>query len=351
MLNLAKSFAERGRAVDLVLAHAEGPFLGDVPESVRLVDLKARRASTSLPALVRYLHRERPEVLLSVMYTNIIALLARRLAGTSTRVVVCEQNTLSIDTHEGSDWRGRLMPSLCRLFYPWAQAIVAVSGGVADDLSRVTGIPRQRIQVIYNPVVTPELRDKAQVPLHHPWFASGEPAVLLAVGRLSPQKDFPTLIQAFARVRRTRRARLLILGEGEQRPELEALVKKLGLEGDACLPGFVENPYPYMTQASLFILSSRWEGLPTVLIEALQCGLPVVSTDCPSGPREILMDGKYGQLVPVGDVTALSKAIEISLAGNGHAPPPQSWRPFELDRVINQYTALLFGELATSSPL
>jgi glycosyltransferase involved in cell wall biosynthesis len=341
MLKLARGIAARGYVTDLVLARAEGPYLAEVPESVRVVDLKASRVLTSLPALVHYLRRERPEAMLCALgHANIIALWARRLAGVPTRVVVSVRNTSPSVQHTPTR-RGRLMPQLSRRFYPWADGIVAVSKGVADDLARMTGLPRQRIQVIYNPIVTPELRAKAQVPLEHPWFRPGEPPVILAVGRLTAQKDFPTLIQAFARVRQARPAWLLILGEGEERSALEALVRQLGLEQDVSLPGFVANPYPYMARASLFVLSSRWEGLPGVLIEALYCGAPLISTDCPSGPREILADGQYGQLVPVGDATALARAIETSLESETPRPPPESWHPFEMEAVVSKYINIL----------
>jgi glycosyltransferase involved in cell wall biosynthesis len=342
MLNLAQGIAERGYAVDLVLARAEGPYLVQVPGSVRVVDLKASRVLASLPALVRYLRREQPEAMLSAMcHANIIALWARRMAGVPKQVVVSERNTLSRSARHASNRRGRLMPQLSRRFYPWADGIVAVSKGVADDLAQVAGLPRERIQVIYNPVVTPELRQKAQAPLEHSWFEPGQPPVLLAVGRLTVQKDFPTLIRAFAQVRQARPARLLILGEGQDRRGLETLVRQLGLERDVSLPGFIENPYPYMARASLFVLSSRWEGLPAVLIEALYCGAPLIATDCPSGPREILRAGQYGQLVPVGDATALAKAIETSLEGETPRPPWESWRPFKLEAVVNQYINVL----------
>lgn len=344
MLKLARGIADRGYAVDLVLARATGPFMAEVPEAARLVNFNVRRVLTSLPALVHYLRRERPEALLSVLHANLVALWARRLAGVPTRVVVSERTTLSSEAqYYASDLRKRLMPRLARCFYPWADSIVAVSQGVAQDLTQVVRIPPDRIRVIYNPIVTPEFRTKVQVPLKHPWFKAGEPPVILAVGRLTSLKDFTTLIRAFARVRQTRFARLIILGEGEERPVLETLVRQLDLKQDVSLPGFILNPYPYMVQAALFVLSSRWEGLPGVLVEALYCGAPLVSTDCPSGPREILADGKYGQLVPVGDVNALAEAIGIALAGGAPRPPQESWRPFELDTVVNQYLKTLLG--------
>jgi glycosyltransferase involved in cell wall biosynthesis len=342
MLKLAGGMAARGHKVDLVLACAQGPFLAEVPASVRLIDLKARRVMTSLPGLVRYLRRERPDALLSVLHANPVAIWARRQAGVPTRLVVSERNTLSCAVRSVSDLRMSLMPQLARWFYPWADSIVTVSKGVADDLAHLTRIPRERIQVIYNPIVTPELRVRARAPLEHPWFGKDEPPVVLAVGRLVEQKDFPTLIRAFAQVRRTHKSRLLILGEGEERPALEALARQLGLEDGISLPGFVGNPYPYMSQASVFVLSSRWEGLPGALIEALYCGAPVVATDCPSGPREILAEGKYGRLVPIGDVNALAQSIRFLL---DNRPPPvsqESWQPFELAFVVNQYTQLLF---------
>ena len=343
MLKLAAGIAERGYAVDFVLSRAYGPFLAEVPESVRLVDLKGRRVLTSLPALVRYLRQEQPAAMLAVLHANLIALWARRLAGTHERVVVSERNMLTSEARQYSDLRMRMMPKLARKFYTWSDCIVAVSKSVADDLIQTVRIPGERVRVIYNPIVTPELREKAQAPLQHAWFEPGEPPLVLSVGRLCAQKDFFTMIRAFDLVRRARPARLLILGEGEDRPALEALIEELGLKQDVSLPGFNPNPYPYMTRASVFVLSSRWEGLPGVLIEALYCGAPVIATDCPGGSREILAGGQYGKLVPAGDTAALAGAIEAALDGKMARPPRESWRPFEMESVVNQYLQVLFG--------
>jgi len=348
MLNLAHGLADSGYAVDLVLARAHGPFLSEVRSSLRIVDLKAKRVMASLPALIRYLRTERPEAMISVFgYANIIASTAWRLAGVPTRLLLNEQNTVSLETQNASRWRGRMVPHLIRYFYPWANGIVVVSNGVREDMARLTHIPRERITVIYNPsVVKAEVWEKAQAPLEHPWFQPGQPPVLLAVGRLQVQKDFPTLLQAFAKLRAGRSARLMILGEGPERGRLEELVRSLRLEGSVELPGFTPNPYAYMARASLFVLSSLYEGLPTVLIEALCCGLPVVSTDCPSGPREILKDGQYGSLVPVGDADALSAVMGTALdaiQAQAAKPPPESWQPYDLQSVVNQYINVLFG--------
>lgn len=344
VLNLAQGIAARGYAVDLVLARAQGPYLAQVSASVRLVDLDASRTLFSLPTLTRYLRNERPQAMLSALnYANIIALWARRLTGTPRQVVISEHNTFSRWKRKLPSFYGQLMSWLLKSFYRWADGIVAVSKGVADDLAQETSIPRGHIQVIYNPIVTPGLQAKAQASLDHPWFEPGEPPVLLAVGRLTVQKDFSTLIQAFARVRQARPARLLILGDGEERPALEAMVSELALERDVRLPGFVGNPYAYMARASLFVLSSRWEGLPTVLGEALYCGVPIIATDCPSGPREILADGQYGQLVPIGDVSALAQSMEAILDRPPCHPPRESWQRFELENVVDQYMSILFG--------
>lgn len=341
LLKLAGGIAARGYAVDLVLAQKEGELLNMIPGSVRVVNLKSSRVLTSISALVRYLRDEKPEALVSALHSNIVALWARALAGGATRVVISERNMLSCQVRSfASDLRWRLMPFLARVFYPWADAIVAVSKSVADDLSLTARISPDRIRVIYNPVVTQDFRRKCLEPLEHPWFKTGSPPVVLAVGRLTAQKDLPSLIRAFAQVGR---GRLMILGEGEERSGLERLVRDLCLQDVISLPGFVENPYPYMARASVFVLSSRWEGLPGVLIEAMACGTPLVATDCAGGAREILGDGKYGRIVPVGDVPALADAIRESLQGNGIVPPPESWKPFELESVVEQYLDALLG--------
>ena len=342
MVNLARGFAERGLAVDFVLAKAEGPYLSQLPPGVRVVDLRASRVAVSLPGLVRYLRQERPQAMLSALsHANVLAIWARSLARVSTRLVVSEHSTLSEATENATTLRARAMPLLVRLSYPQADAVVVVSHGAADDLIRLTGLPAEKVNVIYNPVVTPELFAKAHEPLNHPWFQLGEPPVILGVGRLTAQKDFRTLIRALVLVRKERPARLMILGEGEDRPKLEALVRELGLEQDVTLPGFVENPYKYMKRAAVFVLSSRWEGLPTVLIEALALGRPVVATDCPSGPREILEGGKWGKLVPPGDPEELAKGILTALQES--ASTSVRLEPFTLEHAAAQYLALLEG--------
>lgn len=342
MLKLAGAIAERGYPVDIVLSQATGPYLAQLPPKVRVVDLGSTHVLTSLPALMRYLRRDRPDALIAVMtHTNVVATWARRLTGFPNLLMLTEHNTISVE--RATNWRAHLLPFLARIFYPWSDAIVAVSHGVADDMAPTLGLARERIHVIYNPIITPQLRQKVQEPLTHPWFTPGAPPVILGVGRLTAQKDFATLIQAFAHVRRNRLARLMILGEGEERPTLERLIEQLNLGADVSLPGFVANPYSYMARAAIFALSSRWEGLPSVLIEALYCGAAIVSTDCPSGPQEILAGGRYGRLAQVGDSEAFAAAIQLTLDQPQARPPAESWHPYEQETVVDQYLNLLLN--------
>lgn len=385
MLNLAGALVARGHRIDLVLCRVEGPYRDRVPAELNVVALRAAPPGWTrllilaadpkglktllrpvllpvtgsgqfryLSDLTRYLRRERPQVLLSAMTKpNLLAVWARHLAGVPTRVVISEHNAFSLDLsfprRKRREWRRRFLPSVVERVYSGADAIIAVSHGVAADLAQGAGIPRERITTIYNPIVTPELVSQARVPLDHPWFQPGAPPVVLGVGRLHEQKDFPTLLRAFARVRAKQEAHLMILGGADTKraqllTEIMTLATQLDIADDVALPGFVPNPFAYMARAAVFVLSSAWEGLPSVLIEALACGCPVVSTACPSGPVEILENGKYGPLVPVGDDVALADAILSVL----HAPPDRDrlrarGAMFAVDHVADRYLEVLLN--------
>lgn len=343
MLTLAAGLSERGAEVDLVLIRREGAYAAEIPDGLRVVELGTGRMVQSVVALARYLRRRRPDALLTALvHVNVGALLAALAGPRGTRVVVTEHNQIS---RNHATLRSRTLKAayaLVRHLYPRAAAVVAVSSGVAEDLSRFSGMARDRIRVIHNPIVTPGLASRAAEPLDDPWFAPGAPPVFVGVGRLSAQKDFSTLITAFARLRAGRQARLLVLGEGEERAGLERLAASLGVADDVRLPGFVANPYAYMTHAAGFVLSSRFEGLPTVLVEAMACGTPVAATDCPSGPREILEDGRLGPLVPVEDADALAAAM----AGLLDSPvPPEDLEAraadFSVGRAVDRYLDVL----------
>lgn len=343
MLTLSREFAKRGISTDLVLAKAEGPYLKQVFSDVRLVDLNASRVLFSLPRLVRYLRQVHPDAMLTALgHANLVAIVARRIAKVKTHLVVSVRDTPSLAVAHTQSLRARMIPFWARLLYPDADGVVAVSHGVAEDVKRFYRLPASRVRVIYNPVMVEDILSQAQQPIEHPWFQSGAPPVILAVGRLSEEKDFSTLLRAFVHVRKIVDARLVILGEGEQRQMLERLTSELNLKAYLDMPGFVENPYAYMRRAGVFVLSSRREGLPNVLIESLACGTPVVATDCLSGPREILEDGKWGKLVPVGNPEALAEAIVETLQS---APLPQNLQrrasEFSVEASVEQYLQIL----------
>ncbi|MDX2098987.1 MAG: glycosyltransferase [Leptolyngbyaceae cyanobacterium bins.59] len=342
-LNVAQGLINRGLKVDLLLARAEGLYLNQIPDGVQLVDLKSPQLFASVPKVARYLKEVRPKSFLTALhYPCEISLWAKRLAGVETPVIVTEHNTLSVEAKQIPQLSVRLSPFAARLFYPWADGIVAVSQGVANDLAKVAHLPVDRIQVIYNPVVSDAMFGRAKEPVDHPWFKPGEPPVILGVGRLYPQKDYPTLIRAVAEVRKQQPCRLVILGDGPERESLTTLIEELNLTEAVDLPGFVANPYAYMARAGVFVLSSAWEGLGNVLIEALALGTSVVSTDCESGPREILADGKYGILAPVGDSNALAAGILTTLKGGNPVTVDSQWlERFTLETCVQKYLRVL----------
>jgi glycosyltransferase involved in cell wall biosynthesis len=341
-VNLAQGMTERGLPVDLVVASAEGELLEQLPPAVRLVNFHLSRVLPSLIPLIAYIRRERPRVVISAMgHANLVALWAARLALRGTPVMVTVHTTVSQFGSLKGRLARKLWPSLMRVFYPWADSVVAVSSGSADDLSRLSGLPRDRVNVIYNPVITPAALAGAARPPDHPWFAPGQPPVILGVGRLTASKDFPMLMRAFSEVRRRRAVRLMILGEGEERSALEALAVELGLADAVAFSGFRANVMAYLAGSALFVLSSTYEGLPTALIEALAAGTRVVSTDCPNGPREILQNGKLGTLVPVGDTTALANAMQAALDRPRPTIPLDALAPFTRDVAIEQYLRLI----------
>ena len=308
VINLLEEMLLQDIDLDLILAAAEGPLLNQIPKQVRVVDLGAGRVINAILPLCRYLKQYKPQALISHMsHTNVISVLAKELARTKTELILVEHNTFSASKSESM--RAKLVPPLMKLVYPRANHVVGVSQAVSEDLETQLGLKKGQVKTIYNPVVNNNLITKAKAPLEHSWFIENAPPVFVAVGRLTVQKDFATLIKAFAMLRQKKIARLIILGEGELRAELEVLTVNLGIANDVSMPGFVANPYTYMSKANAFVLSSLWEGLPTVLIEAMACGCPVISTNCPSGPREILEAGKYGELVPMANVQALSEAM------------------------------------------
>lgn len=337
-ITLSNELARKGHPVDLVVCSGEGPNGELVDPSVHLVDLGKTRTALALFALAKYLKDRQPRCLISGMeHASNLAILAKRLSHSKVKVVASIRNTLSVQYGPNSSLKMRLSLWLAKLLYPRADLISAVSRECADDAAEVLGIDAKRIGHIYNPTVNPNLFEKAKEEADHPWLQDHSQPVIVAIGRLDAQKDYPMLFQAFAKVISKRACRLIILGDGDLRNQLEELAVSLGIAESVSMPGFTPNPYAYLARADVYALSSQFEGLPNVLIEALASGIPIVSTNCKSGPKEILAEGKWGKIVPVGDVEAMAKALEAQIIAGRTPRPPESYAPFMLQTVSEQY--------------
>lgn len=310
MKHLIPELAGRGYPIDLLHVRKHGPYLDSVPANVNIIDLGTRHVYTSLPAVVRYLKKYQPAVLLSDKdRVNRTAMIARALAGGKTRMILSSGTTISIDLQNRDFLERWLQRNSMRYIYPHADNIIVTSAGVADDMAAYTGLAREKIEVVPSPVIPATLFTATLERPDHPWFHDQGPPLILGVGELCARKDFATLLRAIVLVRQQRPCRLLVLGRGKLKDELQHLAHRLGIADAVDFAGFVDNPYAYMAHADLFAFTSQWEGLGFVIIEALAVGTPVVATDCPSGPREILQDGRVGELVPVGDSASLAAGI------------------------------------------
>ncbi len=315
VLNLVRELARLGLVIDLVLIREESGHLADLPPGVNIVRLGTRHSALSVKPLARYLASRRPPVLLAAKdRAGRAALTARKKSGVETRIFIRLGTTLSEALEGRSLLRKWLRYRPMRRLYPLADGIIAVSQGVADDVKAITGVDDKRMHVIRNPVITPGLEARAAEPAPHPWLTDGGDPIVMGMGRLTRQKDFPTLMRAFARLRERTPARLVILGEGSDRDSLSALARELGIHDALLMPGFQPNPYAWLSRSRLYVLSSLWEGSPNALTEAMALGIPVVSTDCRSGPREVLDGGRFGALVPTGDPAALAEAMACTLS-------------------------------------
>ena len=341
-LNLLPRFREAGYEPALVLNTRSGALLPHVPTDIRIISLEASRSLKAIGKLRRLLSEERPDILLSNLgHNNIIALWSRALSRAPTRVVVCQHSVLSQESLHDGNWQHRVLPAVSAVFLRLADGIVAVSRGVADDMARILRLRRSAISVIYNPVLTRDFDHRAAASLNHAWFAAGTMPVVLGVGRLVPEKDFGTLIKAFALLRQIMPCKLILVGDGPARADLVRLCQDLGIATDVDFVGFQENPLPYIRQAALLALSSTYEGFGNVLAEAMGCGTPVISTDCPYGPAEILAGGRFGALVPVGDAERMAQAMQEALLSPLPADVLKSQAAqFRDDRVSSQYVAL-----------
>lgn len=312
MVSVANGIAALGHTVDLVLASATGTYLSEVSDTVNVVDLGKRRVLASLPALTRYLRSNAPDAVLSAInHSNIVALLAHKLAGARCRIVVSERNAPSRSLAGGPV--ATLMRMLTSKLYPSADAIVCVSQGVQREMEDLLKLPPEKLTTIYNPLEIDRIASFRDAPTDHEWLDQKTAPVIVAVGRLTEQKDYPTLLRAFALLRQDRTAKLIVVGEGEDRTRLETLASELAIAADVEFVGFKQNPFAWMAASDLYVLSSAWEGLPGALLQAMACGARIVSTDCRTGPDEILENGRWGRLVPVGDPGAMAAAMNAAL--------------------------------------
>jgi len=346
MLTLANAFAERGHKVDLILARSEGPYLKYISERVTLINLNAPRVLRSLWPLLIYLRREKPDALLSALnYANFVAIIAWKLARVPTRLTVSERTSLSRSSEKSAD---KITLRLIRWLYPKADKVICVSKGIETDMKQLLGASGDKISTIYNPVDVDMIHQKMNAPLNHPWLSDQTLPVILAAGRLTEAKDYPTLLMAFAKLRKKHDARLIIIGQGEEEVNLKILVEKLDIENDVEFAGFQDNPFAWMARCDLFVMSSAWEGFPNALIEAMTCGARIISTDCLTGPAEILEDGRWGTLVPVGDVVALAYAMSDLITETSPRCFAEQISRFEQDKIVSQYLGALvprFGAL------
>ncbi|CAA6825361.1 MAG: Glycosyl transferase, group 1 [uncultured Thiotrichaceae bacterium] len=346
VMNLVREFARTGIQVDLLVLRAQGPHLQNIPDNVNLIKLKNTHTLPSVPELARYLKKERPQYMLVAKdRAGRAALLARKFAGTDTKIVIRLGTNLSTALEKKSALSRWFRTAPMKAFYASVDKVVAVSEGVRQDTLGLTELAPECVTVIRNPVITPEMDKAIAEKAEHPWFNDTAITLIMGLGRLSQQKDFATLIHAFALVRKVRPCRLIILGEGGKREELETLIDELNLSDAVSMPGFQSNPYAWLKHASVFVLSSLWEGSPNVLTEALAIGIPSVATLCPSGPDEVLQDGKYGELVPMQDSQAMSQAILKTL----DSPLPAETiklavEEYRVDISAKKYLALFKGE-------
>jgi len=373
MITLCNALAARGIRCELLLSKKEGPLLGELSDAVEITLLptlgrrhwmpavaKLGRSSPALlsyllaksppgfvrrlPALRDYLRKEQPDALLSTLTgNNLLTVWAGALAKVPTRMVLRIATTLSADFAGDKRASPPASPALLRQWYPQAHKIVCVSEGVKEDLEGFVGEPLAKLETIYNPLDLERIARLSKAPVTHPWLQDGGPDCIVALGRLEPAKDYATLLRAFARLNRERPARLIILGEGSQRDMLTALASELGVAARVDLHGDVANPFPFLARADLYVLSSAYEGCPNALMEAMACGCRMVSTDCPSGPRELLRDGEIGPLAPVGDAEGLAAAMASALAAT---PAPgrvaAQAAKYDLRAVLERYVGVLF---------
>lgn len=347
-VRIANELAAQGRLVDLVLVQAKGAYISKVSDKVNIVDLKfSGRFSTikSLPRLIKYLRKNKPNILFSTLFrANTISALAIRLARVNTKLILRHPNMLYPEGGKRLSFYSRVSKKLAIWAAKKADVLVLTSKAMKGELLEHSDFDGSKVKIIHNPVPIDEIQLKAKEKSGHEWLDNKNVPVVLAVGRLSYQKNFESLIRAFAGLRERRESRLIILGEGEERAKLENLVEEFKIQEYVSMPGFVSNPYSYMSRCDVFVLPSRWEGFPNVLVEAMACGAKVIATDCPGGAAEILENGKWGSLIPVNEFEALVRSLSAGVQTNKRFDVSSRVEDFSVEYIVEKYIRVLFNE-------
>jgi len=327
--DLANYYAAQGYAVDFVLGTGQTFFEDSLSKEINRIYLDATRAAACVVPLSKYLKNQKPDLIITGLEQNNVALcIAQRLAKYNGKVVLTTHTLLSTEAKR-SGVRNRFTLFLASLLYKKASLIAPVSEGVKQDMIKTLKLSSGSVTVVKN-TVSIDIKRLSKEPVDNPWFAVRQPPVILSVGRLSYEKNLSSMIRAFDLVRKEIPCNLLLLGEGPERSNLTELVSRLNLTEHVQMPGRESNPFKYMSKCAVFVMSSRYEGMPSSLIEAMICGAPVVSTDCPTGPSEIISESRPGKLVPVDDDQALAKAI-IETIGAPVTVPLQEMKPFLIE--------------------
>ena len=340
-VSLARAWIAHGFEVELVLRQARGELLAELPRGSSVVSLDAGRVRSTILPLARYLRMSKPQALLAAMWPlTVVAVVSARMAGFRGRLLGSEHSPLSLAYAGRGALHRVLLSSSQRWAYRRLDAVIGVSLGVADDLARLSGLPRDSFKVINNPAALGGVVAQSETPIE---IASAPRPIFLTVGTLKRVKRQDLLIDAFARLPADSRGTLCIVGDGPERATLEARIQELGLEDSVLMPGFIANPGPWYAAANAFVLSSEYEGFGNVLVEALEYGLPIVSTDCIAGPSEILEGGRYGRLVPVGDAEAMAEAMKQALIAPFDRDALQARaKDFSLEVIADRYLEVLF---------
>ncbi len=345
--NVAGNLNQGEYAVSFVGLKIEESFKSEISRDVCVVDLSNSYTPSALFKLILYFKKEHPDIFVSAFpHINTLVIMAKIISGVKMKVILTEHNHYFLLANNARNSYRRffalfILPHLMRIFYPLSDAIICASNGVAESISDIINLP-DKIKIIYYPVASNKIYNLSKEPVNHPWFLNSKIPIILAAGRLVKQKDYPTLLRAFKLAIQKKPVNLVILGEGKEREKLEKLIQELGISENVAFLGFQRNPFKYMKRASVFVLSSITEGLPNVLMEAMACGAPVVSTNCKSGPGEIIENGKNGILVPVGDYKSLSEAIirvlsDFSLRQKFSEEGIKRAEYFSVEKNIKQY--------------